>query len=307
MRKDALAFLLLILTSPILWASPYGFKKNNFSTFFETSYLFTNSNYDDGGSTARLPLSNQLTEVKVDLNPTYDFTNRWGAYGDFSFKKMDSYGTTVARTNSNLSDTVFGTQFQLPVKFANIIPDFSISLPTYPKPGSDDSVLMGDGGIVTTAKLYITKTMYSFSLGGFGGVSGRTEGLSTLIPWGVMAKYEYDPIFYELMFHGASSINNDQYTNNPQARRRITDIVDSGSLLYDSVNPSWGKIQGHVGWKIDPRIHLTFGIEYVAFGVRTAQSTSFMVGLSLLDILNSARKQPKENKGFIPLNPDDAQ
>ena len=78
----------------------------------------------------------------------------------------------------------------------------------------------------------------------------------------------------------AASQNNDQYTSNPApAIQRRSRNNDGGSLLYDSVNPSWLNVLGSVGIRLSRQFFITGGVEATVAGQDTALGTRFLVGL----------------------------
>jgi hypothetical protein len=276
----------VLFLSEFAYAGPFGFSPNSYLDYVEQSYLQTTKNFDDNGNTSNLLASNQFTEYKTNIEGAYDFSERFGIYSNLLFKSTDATSFPVERTNTALSDFGLGMSALLWEGFVNIIPEAGFSLPLYPTPGSQAAVLLGDGVFVGAGKIYISKNFKDLSLAVYGGYTYRSQNLSALLPWGALANLTFGDFFLDLRGDGLSSLNTDFYPTSSQARRLLTDNLDGGSYIYDTINPSLVTASARLGFNVANDLFMTAGLEQTIVGQRSAQYTRFIVGIGLTDFLH---------------------
>jgi len=267
-------------------ASPFGFIPGRYLGYMEGSYFRTTTNYDDNGNSVNLPNGNQFTQYRSDFQASYDISRRFGVYGNVGFESVDATTSPVERTTTGFSDVGVGADALLWSGFVNIIPDLSFSMPLYPTPGTDATPLLGDGAYAGTGKLYISRNFKYFAAAVYAGYTYRSQSLSALLPWGFRGEAFLGPFFLDLRFVASTSLNTDYYPTGSVVRQLVTNLYDGGSYIYDTVNPSFMAMEARLGWHVASDLFVTGGVGQTLSGQRSAQVTTFLVGLGLTGLFN---------------------
>lgn len=275
-------------------AGPFGFNTGRFTLFTEPSYVTTNKNYDDNGSLYVLNPPNQLTEIAIPVGSTYDFNSSAGAYAVLTFKQINSKGLNYNYSVTGISDLVLGTDFVLVEgNTFKIIPDFSVDIPLSGVPTSG-AAFMNDGSFAVQGLLGLSSRVWNTNTYLYGGFLWRSQGLSSQIPIGLLAKINVSRKFFvNFKTFGEISLANDQYSNQASTRNLLIAASNGGSFLYDSVNPSYFAAKASLGWNVSSSVNLSLGVRQTFIGYKVADETRFFLNFTL-------NKTPGKHRTFVP-------
>lgn len=299
--KNSFLIFWFLLTATGATAGPLGHQSGSLVSIFDVGYLTSTKNFDDTGQVMALSRSNEFSQWRLRGQAEYDLSDQWGVFGAFSYKRANAFATTASRFNNNLSDFFLGTDVAVWNGWIRITPEVVISIPTYPKPGTEDSALLGDGASTISFALNGAKDWGAFGLNGYVGYRARSEGYSSSWLFGLQAQYMPEiPLFAFFGLYNDWSLNNDSYTS----ANRIAPAINynGGSLIYSSINPSLNVIEAGAGFKISESFFITGSIETTIMGVRTAQYTQFLVGVGYTDRNLYSTNSREAAPDFTPLD-----
>ncbi|MBK9294297.1 MAG: hypothetical protein IPM57_07610 [Oligoflexia bacterium] len=282
----------LLLISSAAFASPFGFKQNSLAINLEGSYLMSQKNFNDVGQLTTFSNQNSITEIKLDLNGSYDLSNSWGLYSKLSSKQFNSQSASYNYTATGISDLTLGTDFYM-ARFSNynLIADFSLLIPFSDVPGADLTTFYSDGAYNIMGKVYLNFIIKKLKNYIYLGLNWRSLGLSTQAPFGLHSRYFFTPKFYTGVSIDADlTLANDQYTGSPSERYLVNQNYNASSLIYNSVNPQSASIKVTLGGLVFSNWSLSAATKYVFWGQRVADELRLFVSIGYQTASTTTKK-----------------
>ncbi len=273
--------LILMLFTPLSsWASPFGFLEHKFTGAAELSTFNTNTNFDDNGNVVSVTSKSMITENKLNLSSTYDFSSEWGFHGDLNFKQVTSQWTNYIYSAIGPGELTLGSDFQAIGGDLKVIPDFFGTIPLSTIPGSDKTAFLGDGAFALGGIVNLASHVYFIKNALYGGIIWRSQGLSTQVPLGLKTATNLGRSFViHVDLFGELSLGNDQYTPTPSARTLTQNLYNGGSTIYSALNPSFFAVKGYLLWNMSKVFSLSGGAQQIFLGQRVPNGTRFFVSL----------------------------
>lgn len=281
--------LLLTLFSPAqsrAFFDPYQvYRPQRFDLAVDTQFYKTTANFDSGGEKTDLPFENSFQII--DFNPQL----RWGIYRDLGVRLGGNVGSAESvdplntRNNSTFNRLDVGADYQLLnyESFQTIL-DFEYSHAMEKIETATDSALNNSGASEIKPTVILRADLGSFYPFAYLGGNIRSEGLSTLLTYGVGGEFRFSELGLGAVIEGFSSVKDDEFTNSASRRDLITTRVNASSKKFYSINPN----------SLAAEVFLTFAmtesIKFKAYGGTdvTGSNTSqgFFVGGALTFSLN---------------------
>ncbi|AZZ35700.1 hypothetical protein CIK05_02415 [Bdellovibrio sp. qaytius] len=265
------------------WAffDPYQvYRPQRFDLAVDTQFYKTTANFDSGGEKVDLPFENSFQII--DVNPQL----RWAMFRDFGVRIGGNVGSAESvdpintRNNSTFNRIDVGADYQLlNYETFQTIVDFEYSLPVEKFDTATDSSLSGNGATEIKPTLLMRMDLGSFYPYAYVGGNFRSEGLSTLLTYGLGGEFRFSELGLGAVVEGFSSVKDDQYTNSATRRDAITTRVNGGSKKFYSINPN------SLAAEVFLNFAMTEWIKFKAYGGTdvTGSNTSqgFFVGAAL--------------------------
>lgn len=240
MKKYAFLFAILLTSSAWGFFDPYQvYRANGFDFVLDSQYYKTTSNFDSGGEKAKLAFDNSFQII--DVNPQL----RWGVMQDLGVRIGGNVGTSESvdpidtRTNSTFNRLDVGADYLLLDydSFQTIL-DFEYSHAMEKVEETTDAVLNNNGASEIKPTVIVRSQWGSFYPYGYLGGNFRSEGLSSLVTYGLGGEMRFSELGLGAAVKGFSSVKDDEFTNSSSRRTNVTSRVNAGSLKFYSVNPN---------------------------------------------------------------------
>lgn len=240
-----------------------------FST--DLDFIQTNSNFASNGSTASLPLNGQFMNATSKFNITYRSNLKLQTYGGVDYSYSQSTSSNINRTSGGIPYLRFGARYFLKYKKFDLIPIADLNIAIQKVDPYGDDVLISDGVSKLTLGVWAQTKWKRFTPYTFLGFTYCTDGLAS--PYAFRAGVSSDvgtfSFFGEVSYF--STLINDEYASNPNARISIINAVDGGSYRFYSVNPGHTDVSGGLTYAISPEWSSAFRIDYPFEGARYAK------------------------------------
>lgn len=215
------------------------YRAQRFDLAIDTQFYKSTANFDSGGQKTDLPFENsyQLIDVTPQL--------RWGMFRDFGVRVGGNVGTSESvdpvntRNNSTFNRIDVGADYQLLNydSFQTIL-DFEYSHAMEKVNENGDDSLNSNGASEIKPTAIMRMDLGSFYPYAYLGGNIRSEGLSTLLTYGVGGEFRFSELGLGAALDGFSSVKDDQYTNSASRRDLVTTRVNGGSKRFYSINPN---------------------------------------------------------------------
>lgn len=243
-----ISLLLSMLYSQSTQASfdPYQvYSKQRFDFSLDSSFYKTTANFNADGEKVDLFSGNSFQ--LIDINPQL----RWGLQKNLGLRVGGHMGISESvdplntRTNSTLSRIDLAADYLLfgsdssgySGQFQAII-DLEISQPIDKVDPNGDSVLNNDGATEIKPTVIGRMNFEQFYPYAYVGLNSRSEGLSTLLNYGVGSEFRFSELGLGAALEGFATIKDDEFTNAVSRRDNLTTRVNAGSKKFYSVNPN---------------------------------------------------------------------
>lgn len=291
-------------------AYPYSLlRKGEFKGSILGSYYDSTRNFDSTGSQAFLPNAGHLTSIHGNLHLSYGIIENLTVFTNLEYINNHFENSQLSIQNSGgPGDAELGVRVgsnDLPIR---IFADLSAMLPMYGRLSAADwssfnlSSTPPQGTGVMELRAYGTLEFPftpTFFIGAGAGYTRRSAGFSDFVNYAAYLKYEKPRgLFAKLGFVGTASVLEDQYTSKTTSSERASTVM-AGSLMYNSINPTFVKADAILGTYISSDSFISLGGQYGVSGKNTSQGPLMFLAVGI-DI---GGKQPdsgydKSNKGF---------
>lgn len=238
----SLLMLLTLFSTAQSWAffDPYQvYRPQRFDLAVDTQFYKTTANFDSGGQKTDLAFENSFQII--DVTPQL----RWGMFRDLGVRIGGNIGSAESvdpidtRSNSTFNRVDVGADYQL-LNFESFqtIVDFEYSHPMEKIETTTDSSLNNNGASEIKPTLIMRMDAGSFYPYAYVGGNIRSEGLSTLLTYGVGGEFRFSELGLGAVVEGFSSVKDDEFTNSASRRDLITTRVNGGSKKFYSINPN---------------------------------------------------------------------
>lgn len=238
----SLTMLVTLFSTAQSWAffDPYQiYRPYRFDLAIDGQFYKTTANFDSGGEKVDLAFENSYQ--LIDVNPQL----RWGMFRDFGVRVGGNVGTSESvdpidtRTNSTFNRVDFGADYQLLnyESFQTIL-DFEYSHPIEKVETTTDASLNSHGASEIKPTLIMRADLGTFYPYAYLGGNIRSEGLSTLLTYGVGGEFRFSELGLGAALEGFSTVKDDEFTNSASRRDLITTRVNGGSKKFYSINPN---------------------------------------------------------------------
>ncbi|MES2802763.1 MAG: hypothetical protein V4654_09750 [Bdellovibrionota bacterium] len=243
--RSKVNFIVLSLTlfsTAQSWAffDPYQvYRPQRFDLAVDTQFYKTTANFDSGGEKTDLAFENSFQIV--DVSPQL----RWGMFRDLGVRLGGNVGSSESvdpintRNNSTFNRLDVGADYRLLnyESFQTIL-DFEYSHAIEKVQTATDSSLNSNGASEIKSTLIMRLDLGSFYPYTYIGANIRSEGLSTLLTYGVGGEFRFSELGLGAVVEGFSSVKDDEFTNSASRRDLITTRVNGGSRKFYSINPN---------------------------------------------------------------------
>ena len=215
------------------------YRPQRFDLAVDTQFYKTTANFDSGGEKVDLAFENSFQII--DVTPQL----RWGMFRDLGVRIGGNIGTSESvdpintRNNSTFNRVDFGADYQLLnyESFQTIV-DFEYSHPVEKIETTTDSSLNSNGASEIKPTVIMRADLGSFYPYAYLGGNIRSEGLSTLLTYGVGGEFRFSELGLGAVLEGFSTVKDDEFTNSASRRDLITTRVNGGSKKFYSINPN---------------------------------------------------------------------
>lgn len=293
-KKCLNAFILYMVCSFLIFDYANAFlspdqvyKNGRFDLAIESAYFRSTQNFDANGTQQTLLNSNSYQLINV--NPQI----RWGIFKDlgvragFNIATAESADLSATRKNSTFNRIDFGLDYLLidSSGFQGIV-DFEYAYAADKIATNTDSVINGPGASEIKPSLILRMPIEHLYPYGLIGINYRSEGLSTLLTYGLGAEYHFSEIGLGAALKGYSTIKNDDNSNNTSIRDTITTRVNAGSKKFYSINPNLLTTEMFLKFLVTDNTMIKAFANYDVYGSNIAQG--FTVGATLTLSIDSS-------------------
>lgn len=276
----------------------------------DLSYFKTESNFVAGGSSAEdLRNGGSFTDLRTELKYTQDW-DRWQRfYGGLGYNSVESSDGVTTRTNSGLSELLFGYQYWLKISGQQLVPQADVVYPIFRVNREGDDALIGEGALKVRGGgwwLFRHGPWHPFVYLGY---EYRDEGRSHAIPYALGVKWESRSFWIEPQYRGYERLFANADTENRGARDTFLEKVDGGSYRYFAINSALSELALEGGYRIG-RLTLRAGAAYTVNGSSAAQGFTVAGGISYVpggvakdSELEADPTEPIESDRFLELDP----
>ena len=244
-------------------------------------FMKTEHNYEvDGGSFEKLQNSHYYQTTNFDLGARWNAISNAAFYTQLKMTMAESEDFNIIRTNSGLNELKIGSDFLLTEAYFDIIPEIYFIYPFARVDKSADDVLLGEGAMELTAKLWVQKNWSSIFAYAMGGLTYRDEGRAMLLPYSVGLEWDNSILDIGGEVGGFFRLNNDDETDNRIIRTAVTNKVNGGSLKYYSVNPSLLEAKVWLNMDFSQEFSLRGGLAQTLNGESSAAGMTFFALLT---------------------------
>jgi len=215
------------------------FKSGRFDVSIFSQYYKTTANFDANKNKQTLLASNYYQIFDFNPQVRWAVTHDWGLRAGFNVGTAESSDLTATRRNSTFNRLDLGVDYLL-FEFSNLqaLIDLEYSHGMDKIQSNTDSVLNSDGVSELKPTAIVRLSLDGFYPYSYLGFNFRSEGLSTLMTYGVGAEYRFSEVGIGAALNAYSSIKDDDKTNSSLVRDSITTRVSAGSKKFYSINPN---------------------------------------------------------------------
>jgi hypothetical protein len=316
MKKTSLfvlIFCIISFQSKLKAESVYKvFQAGRFDVGLSTNYFKTESNYGSTGNKIALLSGSGLQLMSLDTSLRYVFFNNFGLYTGLNFNNVETNNSVMTRANSVLTQFYVGSDYQFyQSQLFSLYADFSYALANENIDATSNSALASDGASEAKAKIIAVVKSNSFKSFASVGYDYRTEGLSSLLTYGLGGEFHFSGSAIGLDFNGYTSVSDDEKTSTPFVRDTLTTRVNAGSKKFYSINPNLLEGSLYYSYSFDSDLFIKVSAGTTLIGSNTAEGYHAGIafnwgfgatgsGIVSTDDINRGKKV--ENKSALPNN-----
>ena len=288
---------------------PSQFKAGFFSMGAELNYLSTSANYTDKGTSLDFMDQHSYSAIQTLLYGRYDLTNELSMFSEIPMNYAQSENPTDTYSSFKFPGLSFGANYNIDFSSFRVIPQVRgyYAIEKFDK--SVDQVLTSDGTSYLDLGSHLFINFSNFIMHGFLSYQYRMDGFSGLLNYQTDLTYKAQTFSLAFGLRGFESVTKDEYSDIPSYRHAYLNIVNGGSFIYGSVDPSRMDVFSLAKYALFPSLDmyggiakslrgknsgdmltLTFGLEYFFGG--PSQSTPYSSGSESFE-LESETIDPK--------------
>ena len=261
---------------------PWRWDKGLWRLSLQTSYFFTEANYETRGIVDRLPGDNSYRLAALGARARYHLLQKVSVYFGGGFAQALSQDPTLEREKTAFTDAVFGADWLLAREangVADLVAELEGSFAIDQIDVDTTDALTNDGVNFLKALLFAHKSFPWFNIQGHVGGKFRAEGLASLLLWGVGAE---KPLGKRYLLgagvEGYETLGGDEVSE--ADRKTLTDRVNAGSFAFYSFDPALIEARAWAGWNPINAGQLRVGYGRTFNGVRSAAGQTVFLQLS---------------------------
>lgn len=235
-------FVLFYLSVEAKIYGPKRYDSIGLLTYVSTDFYYTTENFNSNSKVTGLSSSNSYMLLDIPFGIRYGVTPTWSFEAElkasYAASKSSAVLTGADRTNSEIHETRFSTDFLIENSGFDIIPEVEIIIPFKKIDPNTDTVMVSEGAQSITGKIHIQTEFGQNDFFSFIGYQTRDSGRSDLLPWSVGMGLNRDGSLLGARVFGFQSISDDSDKNFPFLRESLSNKVNGGSLKLYSVNPA---------------------------------------------------------------------
>ncbi len=283
-------------------------KQNEFRAAIGGSYYQTRHNLDSAGDSQALPNGGRVASLGAQLHAQYGLLQQITLFGNIGYVRNQIENSRFTIENAGgPSEGELGLRMgfhDLPVR---LFADLSAQIPLYSRPGGtqwatlngSSSPPQGTGATDLRASATIEVPLTeNFFLGGSMGYTRRSAGFSDLIIGSAYGLYQKPRgPFVRVGILGQTSALEDQFTGRVVNDRAASLLA--GSLIYNSINPSFAKADLLLGTYVSADSFVSIGSQYEVAGNNTSRAPLVFAALGVhFGGKTSDSGYSASNKGF---------
>jgi hypothetical protein len=261
-------------------AKIYGPKRYDYKGlvgFVSADVFSASENFDTDGEAVSLNSSGEYLLAEFPFGVRHLMGSAWAVEGEMKASYASSNSSTAftggERTNSQIHELRFSTDYIFPMQAFDLIPEFEFVMPFDTIGLDSDDVLVNEGAQTMSLKLHLQTEFGASDFFGYLGYSSRGEGRSNLLPWSVALGRQSRSILWGGRLFGFQSISDDSDTNAPLPRLQFIERVNAGAARFFGINPSSVAAEGFFHfdfsktWKVQTRLGLDLAGESYSKGI----------------------------------------
>ena len=293
-KKCFNAFILYVVYSILIFDYANAFlspdqvyKNGRFDLAVESDYFRSTQNFDANGTQQTLLNSNSYQLINVNPQIRWGILKDLGIRAGFNIATAESADLYATRKNSTFNRIDFGLDYLLidTSGFQGIL-DFEYAYAPDKILTNTDSVINGPGASEIKPSFIVRMPVEHLYPYGLIGINYRSEGLSTLLTYGLGAEYHFSEMGLGSALNGYSTIKNDDNSNNALVRDTITTRVNAGSKKFYSINPNLLTTEMFLKFLMTDNTMVKAFACYDVYGSNVAQG--FTVGATLTFSIDSS-------------------
>lgn len=215
------------------------FVAGRFDSYLGAEYFSSSANYDSNGSKQSLISGASLSNISTEMGARYLFWDRFGIYTGLLFNNVQTSNGIRDRQNSALTYYNFGADLQVFHSFHwSVYIDGNYKMANESINITGDDAIASDGASEAVISGVVIYQNDGWRVYGKVGYDYRTEGLSSLVRYGIGSDYAFGAFVLGLNLPGYSTIQDDEKTATPIDRDLVTTRVNGGSRRFYAVNPN---------------------------------------------------------------------
>jgi hypothetical protein len=258
---------------------PSEFSEGHYSMDFETTYLSTNANYTNRGTSLDFNPGFSYKAYQSNLFGRYDFSNRLSGFSELPLNFAQSENATDGRSSFKVPGVALGINYDFNFRSFKIVTETNGYYALEKFDRSSDDVLSSDGASYINGGAHFFKNFRPFQFHSYLSFEYRLDGFSALVNYQADLSYKKRNSSYTFGLKGFQSVIDDLNTDNPSARHNYLNVVNGSSLLYGSVNPSRLDIFTQAKFTVNDAIDLYGSIDKSIRGKNSGDILCFTVGL----------------------------
>lgn len=215
------------------------FAAGRFDSYLGAEYFSSSANYDSNGTKQNLITGASFSNISTEMSARYLFWDKFGIYTGLLFNNVQTSNGIRDRANSALAYYSFGADLQVFHSYNwSVYIDGNYKMANEEINITGDDAIASDGAneaIISGVVIYQNEPWRMFGKVGY---DYRTEGLSSLVRYGIGGDYAFGSFKLGLDLTGYSTVQDDEKTATSIDRDLVTTRVNGGSRRYYAVNPN---------------------------------------------------------------------
>jgi hypothetical protein len=210
---------------------------------------------------------------RYSLNHNIAFTSH------ISGAMAESNNQLTSRSNSGLTHIDLGADYRVYSGVLDCIIEADARIPNYKTDTATDNTIIDEGDTEFSGLFQLQKKFSENITYGYIGYRYRDEGRSGLMPYGIGTQFKFGSFLVGGELRGSTTVTNDQYTDTPSQRSRVTDLVNAKSLRFYATNPSSFETEANIKYFFIPHWAIMAGAGTTLAGTNSAGGYNVYIGL----------------------------